>query len=325
MIIALYLWTNGYLSPPFRSPGQELKFSPLFKMFGGGQGNSVSADFLSAKHIDFVGKNGNKSMVIVDIGVYNGHEAALAVASGFTVFGFEPINKHIHDTFRSFKHHGLSDRIKFINLTALLLDEFDDDLSKLEQFLTKDHALREYPLSDVTASNGKGFCYLFQAATSNEFKKIIMEGRDTVSDMANTSPGRNGGGHPLSTVVTLPVSRIVFHDVFWFNSDTQGHELPVLEGAVPLFQEYNVHAMTIEFWPAIINKHYGEDGLWRLLKIMEQELGLRMCFLSMTNDWAYTLLHHKTMGLEEFYWSVWAIKDELTVYEFPWFDDLTCS
>jgi len=331
---ALYAECSNQKNRP--SPSSGLIVSPLFKMFGGGQMLDDQAAFVKPAHIeyiggpdhpfeiniDFVGKTGNKPKVLVDIGVFDGHEAAMAVNKGFTVFGFEPINGHINWIHHRFQREGVFDRLRFINMTDLLINDFDDDIHKLQQALTPDYVLEQFPpqLND----EGKGFCYLFQAATSNDFAKIQMADRGSGSDMSNVSPGSNKGnveGKEVSTVVTLPVSVLVRHDVFWFKTDTQGHELAVLQGAEELFQNHNVYAVTLEFWPSALIQHNGDDGVRKLMDLLER-LGFRTCFQSNTQE--FGLLFDRSVGVEEFVEMALSVKDVVHFHQLTWFDDLTC-
>lgn len=289
--------------------------SPLFKMFGGGQINMGSAPFLQNGNIDFVGQTGNASKVVIDIGVYDGIETAEAVAKGFVVFAFEPINEHIDVIMAHFAAQGLSEHIRFINLTEVLISEFGGDLSEMERALTKERLLSQYPISTNPQT---GFCYLFQAAAAQEFDKVVMTNGGAWTQLIPDGITNAGEGLP-STVVTVPVSRMVHHDVFWFKSDTQGYELTVLRGAVDLFRNHNVLSLTIEFWPYVIQRLYGDDGIEQLMTFLEQQLQIRVCFPSRTDE--FGLLFDHELDTAEF---VQRSIDIAEQREAQFFDDLTC-
>lgn len=297
-----------------------LEFSPLFKMFGGGQANMGVAPFLRnpAFH-DLIRKN-DVQKTVIDIGVFDGEETAQAVRNGFTVFAFEPIDEHIHKILATFSRMKLSERIKFVNLTAKLIEEHDDDIQKFQQSLTKEYLLGEYPLIEVKHKEDHGFCYLFQAAASNDYSKITMKGAGVWTEMSGTA--LNSGNGVPSTVVTVPISDFIHHDVFWFKSDTQGRELSVLRGAVPLFQNHKVHSMTIEYWPLMIERIYGRDGIKDLLELIEQQLGLRMCFPSRIDE--FRLLFGRTVGISEFITMTREVQHLVSGPKVPFYDDLTC-
>lgn len=322
-IVILWLLSNGTQS--FNATSTTMSISPMFKMFGGGMNSMKSeiAPFLARDAIDFVASNG-ATKVIIDIGVLDGTESARAVQRGFTVFAFEPINEHIDMIVRHFAALDLSNRIRFMNVTHLLMNDLHGDLSKLQKLLTKEYAIKQFPLSDIGDHSRLGFCYLFQAAASDDFKVITMFNSGAGSDMTNTAPGPERGAP--STVVTLPVSSVVHHDVFWFKSDTQGNELSVLRGAVGLFQNYRVYSLTIEFWPIVLQRIYGENGVNDLMVHMEKALGLTTCFLSRTDE--FGLLFDRSVTVPEFVvmsLKVAALRDDgdpQTCCGF--FDDLTC-
>ena len=304
-----------------QSATPSLIVSPMFKMFGGGMGNMVSAPFLTRNQIDFVGRSG-ASKIVIDIGVLDGAEAAQAVTKGFTVFSFEPISESITRILQTFEARNLSDRVKLINLTHSLENDFDWDLSKFQRSLTKEYALEHFPLSQIGGDSHLGFCYLFQAAASDDFQVLKMMNSGAMTDMSNTAPGA-GKGAP-STVVTVPISSFIYQDVFWLKSDTQGHELSVLRGAVDLFQNYRVHSLTIEFWPIVLQKMYGKNGVNDLMVHMEQELGLRICFLSRTDQ--FSLLFDRSVTIPEFVEMSLKVADEQDNgnNNIGFWDDLTC-
>jgi len=315
---------HSLISPPPSCPSAPLEISPLFKMFGGGMQNGGVAQFLGSwAGPDFtrILQRSGSQKVIIDIGVYDGGEAALAVKRGYTVFAFEPVNEHIHLILDHFANQTLSDRIKFVNLTAMFLDEFGGDFNKMQRSLTKQRMLKEYPLIEVSPGKSKGFCYLFQAGASDVYNKTVVQGAGVWTELSGTTAPRSQRHPSWSTVITVPVSDFIHHDVFWFKADVQGRELSVLRGAVNLFQRHRVQAMTIEYSPKFITNLYGENGIKNLLELIEQELRLRVCFPSMTDE--LRLLFDRSVNITEFIKLSREVED-LGRGRTYFFDDLTC-
>jgi len=215
-VLLLYIMFEGTelnLTMQNSSPAvPPMLISSLFKLFGASRGGTA-VPFLQDESVNV---HAQDSYCIVDVGVFNGIEAARAVERGFTVFGFEPITPHIHAVTATFDAKGLSKFLRFVNLTKILVDDFGGELSMLKQSFERNKD--RYPLADRSANEGKGMMYLFQAAVAHDFGQSIMQNAGLYSNM-NATTKHMTTEH--STVVHVPVSSIVFHDVFWFKTGMQ--------------------------------------------------------------------------------------------------------
>jgi len=178
------------------------------------------------------------STLLIDVGAYRGEECTYWARQGYNVLSFEATPK---------KAAAIEAQIK----------------------------------SDATLSAHIKF---FSAAVSNvsgEAEFTVMDGEDGSQQDAMAVPWA-GGQKVKVPVVTLdemvdkyygPHQRIAF-----LKSDTQGHELQVLQGAKRMLAERRVEMMHIEFSPNLIisNYHNNKEAPQKLLQFL-WEYGYR-CF-----------------------------------------------
>eukprot|EP00854_Cymbomonas_tetramitiformis_P030828 gene30828-38630_t len=185
----------------------------------------------------FLGSARGDHRAVVDVGLKDGVETRMAVESGFVVYSFEPVPDHCAET-----RHALEKR----NLTY-----HDVELDRHGNLLN--------PLPEPEP--GKGICYLFCVAAGaahgwstfyqdpttgygSSFHDPVAKDHATRVDNQNSSSKK----YTLEVQV-VPISQFVNTDVYFFKSDTQGHEIDVLKGARELFQRHIVRLVGIEFWP----------------------------------------------------------------------------
>ena len=288
-----------------------LIISFLLKYTGTSLSNGAAAPLVTKNSFKLSTTDPLLDLTMVDIGVYDGGEAAKAVDKGFTVYAFEPINSHIGNIRRTFAENGLQDKMKVINLTKIYEDA-NSNVDAVKEYLIK--TKQEWiPQMD-------GFMYLFQAAASNEYGVSEMKDAGVWSSMnTNNVPG-NQSNSPVSTVITVPISDIVERDIMWFKSDTQGFETLALKGAIDLFQNYKVDHLWIEFWPWAIIKNFGENGIQNLLLLLQNELNRKVCYPTRP-DLAEWPVSARPLNIYEFEHSYKMVYKSL---HFGVFEDLLC-
>eukprot|EP01084_Bolivina_argentea_P002560 4736_1 len=294
----------------------SLIISPLLKLFGGGMTNDeVNPMFLMQDYIQLDDQN---DKILVDVGMYDGIAAAQAVTKGYTVFGFEPMPSHIQKIFETFNTKKLSQNIQFINITNIFVESLNSDVNKLRDLFTKEYAIKQYPIKTITNESSYGILYLFQCAVSHTIDVIRMREMGVWSNIGSATNDKSNLDM-LPLIVVIPLHLIVYHNVLWFKTDTQGYEYNVLRGSVNLFTNYNVTILTFEYWPWKMQEIYGNDAVKDLLQLCKNELLLDMCFPSRKDGNQFSF--SKQISTEQF---VNLTLDIESQFHRGFWDDMTC-
>lgn len=196
---------------------------------------SGSFPFLSAPQTNDSGIR----RTFVDIGLKDGRETVAAVASGYTVYSFEPVPTHCRETMSALKEQHLDYHLVQLHPNGSMLEA-------------------QLP----PPKHNRGVCYLFCVAAGATHGQNIM----FVNGFASSFHDMRDAEH--AHVQVVPVSNYVQTDVFFVKIDVQGHELDVLKGLRNLVNGFAVRMISVEFWPTGLElAGYSPNSLLQLLTV----------------------------------------------------------
>lgn len=262
--------------------------SSLLKDLNCGQANLEVPHFLSIP-------NFGARRVMVDVGLDEGKETIEAVRSGFTVFSFEPRVESVEAVAASLDAQGLDYQLVKISDTGALLE----------------------PLRPPSSDPPRGISYLFNAGAGREYAKmnISVEGAgSSFVDPKNTAFDRE--------VPVVPIADYVKSDVYFFKTDTQGFEMEVFAGAMPLFQNHHVRMITTELFPQGLE---GANSSARaLVEFLTEKLQLQCFSAEPALENGRNMQAGHPEGKEAFIAALERRTAEHSDSRYGFFDDLTC-
>lgn len=185
---------------------------------------------------------GGLGKVVVDIGLDAGKEFFAALASGYSVYGFEA-NPVTAEKLRK-RCNDIEQKCVYVNAAEIT-----------------------EPLPPI--HNGG---YLIEGGAGSVKGTMNMSLSGPGSSFVEVAPGVQKAEYKMVTI--LPLSHVVNTDVFFFKLDVQGFEFEVLKGAKKLFNNHNVKTMLMEIYPRGLNSA-GVEFL-EFLEFIWNDLGM-MC------------------------------------------------